>query len=161
MDHREIKLLGHLLQVKHMAHLHARIITFISNIYVTGKFQTLLSVYVLPAVMELLLYNITTHKPTLEETTRETDNLAVDPREGLITEQGQEPVQNIMRQGRFFTSNNENSESALPTEYQLPSNFGIEMYKELIESICFLMGNLTTSGNDPCALSLTTNRRNV
>lgn len=49
-----------------MAHLHSRIVTFISNIYVTGKFQTLLSVYVLPAVMELLIYNITTYKPNGE-----------------------------------------------------------------------------------------------
>jgi hypothetical protein len=70
MDHREVKLLGHLLQVKHMAHLHSRIVTFISNIYVTGKFQTLLSVYVLPAVMELLIYNITTYKPKSDEQTR-------------------------------------------------------------------------------------------
>lgn len=61
MDHREIKLLDNILQMKSMTHLHARVVTFINNIYVSGKFQTLLSLYTIPSVMALLMYNVTNH----------------------------------------------------------------------------------------------------
>lgn len=140
MDHREIKLLGHLLQVKHMAHLHSRIITFISNIYVTGKFQTLLSIYVLPAVMELLIYNITTYKPNLD---------AIDkpkPEEPEVKEEPKANPDGSIPAPRYVFELYRVNISSEDRETQPTSNFSTDMHKELIESICFLLGNLTTSG---------------
>jgi len=43
MDHREIQLLNNVLQVKSMMHMHSRVITFINNIFVCGKFQVISS----------------------------------------------------------------------------------------------------------------------
>lgn len=61
MDHREIELLDSILQVKSMMHLHSRVITFINNVYVSGKFQAALSQQIIPSLMTLLMYNVTNH----------------------------------------------------------------------------------------------------
>ena len=61
MDEREIQLLNNILQVKSMMHLHSRVITFINNIFVSRKFQELLSQTVIPSLMTLLMFNVTNH----------------------------------------------------------------------------------------------------
>jgi hypothetical protein len=61
LDDREINLLDSILQVKSMMHLHSRVITFINNIYVSGKFQNTLAYQIIPSLMTLLMYNVTNH----------------------------------------------------------------------------------------------------
>lgn len=61
MDQREIQLLNTILQVKSMMHMHGRVITFINNIFVCGKFQALISQHIIPSLMTLLMFNVTNH----------------------------------------------------------------------------------------------------
>eukprot|EP01127_Copromyxa_protea_P011932 TRINITY_DN3060_c0_g1_i7.p1 TRINITY_DN3060_c0_g1~~TRINITY_DN3060_c0_g1_i7.p1 ORF type:complete len:905 (+),score=192.01 TRINITY_DN3060_c0_g1_i7:212-2716(+) len=92
MDHREIKMLDNILQMKSMTHLHARVVTFINNIYVTGKFQTLLSLYTIPSIMALLMYNVTNHIKIRKARQEMEDEDSEESAELSGSEEGEEDV---------------------------------------------------------------------
>lgn len=59
VDAREILLIGNILQLTSMASLHSRCITFMNNIYLSKRFESLILSKIIPPLSTLMMHNIT------------------------------------------------------------------------------------------------------
>lgn len=160
-----------------MIQIHPRVITFINNLYVGGYFQQLISDLVIPSLMTLLMYNVTNHiksRKNFEVSSAQhhqnhnqggasSNNSSHHQYEEEDLTQPQEEYSeryNLFLLIQLFIilfiyfylfiyvfSLDDSHQAPSASDYEIDPMYDDDLYNEFIESACYLLGNLTTSGN--------------